>query len=423
MAPILGCVADDFTGATDLANMLVRGGMRTVQMIGVPDANQPVPDVDAIVVALKSRTIEPADAVAQSVAALDWLKTAGCARFFFKYCSTFDSTDQGNIGPVADALLDRLASNRTIACPAFPETGRTIFKGHLFVGDQLLSDSPMRHHPLTPMIDSNLVAVLSRQTARGVGLVQFRDVAAGADAIRAQLDGVVSDGAAYAIVDAVTDDQLLVIGEAVADLPLITGGSGVALGLPAAYRKRGMLGETAGADAVPAVEGKAVVLAGSCSAATLGQIAAWEKTRPSYNIDPLRLAEGEDVASEALDFLRRHLDSGPALVYASAPPETVKAVQAKLGREEAGAIVERAMAHVAETLVAKDGVRRLVVAGGETSGAVVSALGVTSLRIGAQIDPGVPGTVTLDSPSIALALKSGNFGAVDFFEKALAAMP
>ncbi|NQW12407.1 MAG: four-carbon acid sugar kinase family protein [Alphaproteobacteria bacterium] len=423
MAPILGCVADDFTGATDLANMLVRGGMRTVQLIGVPDAGRPVPDVDAIVVALKSRTIAPADAVAQSVAALDWLKAAGCARFFFKYCSTFDSTDRGNIGPVADALLDRLDSDRTIACPAFPETGRTIFKGHLFVGDQLLSDSPMRHHPLTPMTESNLVAVLGRQTARGVGLIQFRAVAAGAEAIRAQLDGLVSNGDTYAIVDAVTDDQLHVIGEAVADLPLITGGSGVALGLPAAYRARGMLSPSAGADAVPAVSGKAAVLAGSCSAATLGQIAEWRKTRPSYNIDPLRLANGEDVAGEALAFLRQHLEAGPALVYASAPPETVKAIQAKLGREEAGAIVERAMAHIATTLVAEDGVRRLVVAGGETSGAVVSALGVTGLRIGAQIDPGVPGTVTLDTPTIALALKSGNFGGVDFFEKALAAMP
>ncbi|MEQ8394715.1 3-oxo-tetronate kinase [Thalassobaculum sp.] len=424
MPPILGCVADDFTGATDLANNLVRGGLRTVQLIGVPAPGTAVPDVDAVVVALKSRTSPAADAVRESVAALDWLKAAGCRRYFFKYCSTFDSTDEGNIGPVADALLDRLGGGFTIACPAFPETGRTIFKGHLFVGDTLLSDSSMRHHPLTPMTDSNLVAVLGRQTRRKVGLIQHREITGGADAIRAKIDALKADGISYAIVDAIDDQQLHVIGEAIADLDLVTGGSGVAIGLPDAYRRRGLAGTTGGSAAeVPAIEGKAAVLAGSCSAATLGQIAEWEKVRPSYNIDPMRLANGEDVAAEALDFIRARMADGPVLVYASAPPETVKAVQAKLGRAEAGEIVERAMARIAKTLVDDDGVRRLVVAGGETSGAVVSALGVTGLRIGAQIDPGVPGTVTLNEPSIALALKSGNFGGPDFFTKALAAMP
>lgn len=429
MPPILGCIADDFTGATDLANMLVRGGLRTVQLIGVPRSGgegpgSAVPDVDAVVVALKSRTTPAADAVAQSVAALDWLRAAGCRRYFFKYCSTFDSTDDGNIGPVADALLDRLGAGFTIACPAFPETGRTIFKGHLFVGDMLLSDSPMRHHPLTPMTDPSLVAVLGRQTARKVGLVQYRDVAAGADAVRARFAALQAEGCGHAIVDAVSDEQLHVIGEAVADLDLVTGGSGVAIGLPDAYRRRGLVGASgAAAAAVPAIAGPAVVLAGSCSAATLGQVAEWRKSRPAYSIDPLRLANGEDVAGEALAFARGHLADGPVLVYASAEPETVQAVQARLGRAEAGEIVERAMARIARALVDEDGVRRLVVAGGETSGAVVSALGVTGLRIGAQIDPGVPGTVTLDDPALALALKSGNFGGRDFFEKALAAMP
>jgi len=428
MPPILGCVADDFTGATDLANMLVRGGMRTVQLIGVPRPVAAVPDVDAVVVALKSRTSPVADAVGESVAALEWLRAAGCRRFFFKYCSTFDSTDQGNIGPVADALLDRLGANFTIACPAFPETGRTIFKGHLFVGDLLLSNSPMRHHPLTPMTDSDLVAVLGRQTRRRVGLIQYRDVAAGAAAIAGRVAALRAEGVSYAVVDAVSDDQLHTIGEAVGDLALVTGGSGVALGLPEAYRRRGLLapGEGSGTEsaaAVPAVAGKALVLAGSCSAATLGQIADWMKARPAFNLDPLRLADGDDVVEEALAFARARLGAGPVLIYASAPPEAVKAVQAKLGREEAGAMVERAMAALAVALVRQDGVRRLVVAGGETSGAVVSALGVTGLRIGAQIDPGVPGTVTLDDPAIALALKSGNFGGEDFFAKALAAMP
>lgn len=423
MAPVLGCVADDFTGATDLANMLVRGGLRTVQLIGVPEAGTPVPDVDAIVVALKSRTIPVADAVSDSLAALKWLQEAGASRFFFKYCSTFDSTDQGNIGPVADVFLDALGADFTIACPAFPETGRTIFKGHLFVGDQLLSDSSMRHHPLTPMTDSNLVAVLGRQTKRKVGLVQHRDVADGAEAIGERIRALREDGFGYAIVDAISDDQLYEIGEALADLPLITGGSGVALGLPNGYRRRDLVPDQPGrADAVPSVPGKALVVAGSCSAATLGQVAIWEQTRPSYNIDPLKLADGVDEVAAALAFARAHPDQ-PVLVYASSAPEVVKTVQQRLGREEAGAMVERALAAIAKTLVDADGVRRLVVAGGETSGAVVSALGVTGLHIGAQIDPGVPGTVTLGNRTLALALKSGNFGAPDFFEKALAQMP
>ena len=423
MAPVLGCIADDFTGATDLANMLVRGGLRTVQLIGVPEAGTEVPDVDVIVVALKSRTIPVADAVSDSLAALKWLQAAGASRFFFKYCSTFDSTDQGNIGPVADALLDALDADFTIACPAFPETGRTIFKGHLFVGDQLLSESSMRHHPLTPMTDSNLVAVLGRQTARKVGLVQHRDVAGGAEAIGERLQALRADGFGYAIVDAISDDQLYEIGEALADLPLITGGSGVALGLPNAYRRRDLVPDQPGrADAVPSVSGKALVVAGSCSAATLGQVAVWEQSRPSYNIDPLKLADGADEVGAALAVARAHPDQ-PVLIYASAAPEVVKAVQQRLGREEAGAMVERALAAIAKTLVDADGVRRLVVAGGETSGAVVGALGVTGLHIGAQIDPGVPGTVTLGDRTLALALKSGNFGAPDFFEKALAQMP
>ena len=423
MPVILGCIADDFTGATDLANMLVRGGMRTVQLIDVPDAGTAVPDVDAVVVALKSRTIPAADAVAMSLRTLDWLRAAGCRQYFFKYCSTFDSTDEGNIGPVGDALLSALGAGITIACPAFPETGRTIYKGHLFVGDQLLSDTHMRTHPLTPMTDSNLVSVLARQTRRGVGLVQHREVAKGADQVRASLTALEAAGTSYAVVDAISDDQLLDIGEACRDLALITGGSGVALGLPEYYRRAGLLAEVKGADAVPAVRGHAAVLSGSCSAATLGQVERFAATRPAFRLEPLALAEGrEKVVGAALDWARTKLSDGPVLIYASAPPEQVRAVQDKLGRGEAGALVEQAMAEIAVGLV-EAGVRRLVVAGGETSGAVVSALKVRGLRIGAQIDPGVPGTVTIGAPELALALKSGNFGAVEFFEKALSQMP
>ncbi len=424
MAPVLGCVADDFTGATDLANTLVRGGMRTVQLIDVPKPDAPVPDVDAIVVALKSRTNPVSEAIEQSRAALAWLRSAGCQRMFFKYCSTFDSTDDGNIGPVTEALMADLGADFTIACPAFPETGRTIFKGHLFVGDALLSDTHMATHPLTPMTDSNLVSVLDRQTNGKVGLIQYKDVASGPEAIRARISALKSEGVSMAIVDAVSDDQLLHIGSATADLALITGGSGVALGLPAAYRHQGLLGsvEGAGADQVPQIAGKSAVLSGSCSAATLGQVEAFSSNHPTLALDPLALADNKGLVDDALSWARERIDQGPVLIYASAPPDAVAAVQQRLGRDAAGALVEGAMARIAEGLV-ESGVRRLVVAGGETSGAVVGALGITGLRIGAQIDPGVPGTVTVDAPSLALALKSGNFGGPDFFEKALAAMP
>lgn len=422
MAPILGCIADDFTGATDLANMLVRGGLRTVQLLGVPEAGDPVPDVDAVVVALKSRTIAPAEAVSQSLATLSWLQAAGARQFFFKYCSTFDSTDEGNIGPVTDALMDALGAEFTIACPAFPETGRTIFKGHLFVGDQLLSDTHMRHHPLTPMTDSNLVAVLGRQTKRAVGLIQHSEIERGVAAIRDAIEVLKTDGKPIAIVDAVDDGQLFTVGQALKDLQLITGGSGIALGLPENYRKAGLVGENKAADRVPSVEGPAMVLSGSCSAATLGQVAEFAKTHPTLPLDPLEIAEDPAAVDRAIAWAKSNLNAGPALIHASAPPDSVKAVQEKLGRNEAGELVERAMARIAEALV-DGGVRRLVVAGGETSGAVVGALGVKGLLIGAQIDPGVPGTVTMGERPMALALKSGNFGAPDFFEKALRVMP
>jgi 3-dehydrotetronate 4-kinase len=422
MAPILGCIADDFTGATDLANMLVRGGLRTVQLLGVPDRGDPVPDVDAVVVALKSRTIPPAEAVSQSLATLRWLQAAGARQIFFKYCSTFDSTDEGNIGPVTDALMDELGADFTVACSAFPETGRTIFKGHLFVGDQLLSDTHMHHHPLTPMTDSNLVAVLGRQTRRDVGLIQHNQIEQGAAAITAAMTALKADGKSIAIVDAVDDAQLTVIGEALADLKLITGGSGIALGLPANYRKAGLVGENPGADQVSPVTGLALVLSGSCSTATLAQVAVFATSRPTLPLDPLEIANDPSTIDRAIDWAKDKLSQGPALIHASAPPDSVKAVQDKLGRNEAGELVERAMAKIA-TALAEAGVRRLVVAGGETSGAVVSALGVKGLLIGAQIDPGVPGTVTMGDQPMALALKSGNFGAPDFFEKALRIMP
>jgi uncharacterized protein YgbK (DUF1537 family) len=422
MPPLLGCIADDFTGATDLAGMLVRAGMRTVQTIGVPSGALGA-DADAIVVALKSRTIPAAAAVEQSLAALAALRAAGCRRFFFKYCSTFDSTDQGNIGPVADALLDALGAPFTIACPAFPENGRAVFMGHLFVGEVLLSESGMRTHPLTPMTDPNLVRVLQRQARRRVGLVRYDTVGAGAEALRARCEALAKEGVGLAIVDAVSDADLHRIGEACADLALVTGGSGVAMGLPAAWRARGLLGPGDGAATLPPAGGHRAIVSGSCSVATLGQVAAaLEAGTPAFRVDPLRLAAGEDLAAAALAWAEPLLAKEPVLVYATAEPEAVRAAQERLGRERAGELVEAALAAVARGLVDR-GVGRLIVAGGETSGAVVNTLGVKGLRIGPQIAPGVPWTATLGGRPLALALKSGNFGARRFFLDAWSVLP
>ena len=419
MALLLGCIADDFTGATDLANTLVRNGMRTIQVIDVPDGLEAPAEAEAIVVALKSRTAPVAEAVEQSVASCRWLRQAGARQIYFKYCSTFDSTDEGNIGPVADALRTELGADFATVCPAFPETGRTIYNGHLFVGDVLLSDSSMRNHPLTPMTDANLVRVLGRQTKATVGLVPYATVRQGTAAIRAAFDKLRHRNIAYAVVDAIEDEDLRCLGAACADLALPTGGSGAAIGLPGNFRRAGLLPTRPAEGDLPGVGGAAAVLSGSCSPATLAQVARMRVKHPSLMLDPLDLANRGDAAiSDALAWAAASLQGGPILIYASAPANVVKAVQAKLGRDRAGALVEHALAALAQGLV-KQGVRRLVVAGGESSGAVVQALGVRALRIGPQIDPGIPATLSLGAPPLALALKSGNFGAEDFFLKAI----
>jgi len=392
--------------------------MRTVQLFGVPAPDRPAPDADAVVVALKSRTIPADEAVAQSLASLDWLRRAGAEQAFFKYCSTFDSTPDGNIGPVADAMLDALEADFTIACPAFPENGRTICHGYLFVGDVLLSESGMKDHPLTPMTDANLVRVLQAQTPGPVGLVPFDVVASGADAVAAAFARLRDAGTRHAIVDALSDADLMAIGGACNGLQLVTGGSGVALGLPENFRRAGRLPVAQSADVLPAVGGTSAVLSGSCSTATLAQVAHMGERRPALQLDPHRLANEAGLVAEAIDWACGHLADGPPLIYTSAPPDEVQQAQAELGRAEAGDLVEQAMAEIARALVAA-GVRRLVVAGGETSGAVVQALGIDAVRIGPQIDPGVPWTLSLGEPPIALALKSGNFGSEDFFLKAL----
>jgi 3-dehydrotetronate 4-kinase len=422
MSLLLGCIADDFTGATDLASMLVRHGMATVQLIGVPERDLDAGDAQAVVVALKSRTIPAAQAIDQSLVALAWLQAQGARQILFKYCSTFDSTDQGNIGPVSEALLDALGADFTIACPALPENGRSVYMGHLFVGERLLSDTHMRQHPLTPMSDSNLVAALGRQSRAPVGLVPYPVVERGPEAIRTRFAELRRAGVRQAIADATSERHLVDLGTGAADLALITGGSGIAMGLPGNFRRAGRLAETGEADLLPAVGGHAAALAGSCSAATLEQIERFAASGAVLALDPLALVRDGAEVERAIAWAEQRLSEAPVLIRSSALPEEVANVQAALGRERAGAAIEAAMARIARALVER-GVRRLVVAGGETSGAVVAALGVRGLRIGPPIDPGVPWTVSLGEPHLALALKSGNFGAPDFFRKAFACAP
>ena len=420
---LLGCIADDFTGATDLANNLVRAGMRAIQTIGIP--TQPLrSDVDVVVIALKSRTIPVADAVAQSLAALHWLQAQGAKQIYFKYCSTFDSTSEGNIGPVTEALMQAMGTDFTIATPAFPDNGRTVFKGHLFVGDVLLNESGMQHHPLTPMTDPNLVRVMQSQCASSVGLIDFKTVAQGQAAILSRIDVLKSQGCRIAIVDALSNDDLLRLGPALRDMPLLTAGSGVAIALPANFG----LQPTPNTSALPSLQGMQAVIAGSCSTATQKQVAHFKaQGLPTLALDPIRLVQDDAahaaVVSEALAWAKSHLTQGaetisPVLIYSTASPESVKATQAQYGAQVVGDRVEHALASIAQGLH-QLGVGQLVVAGGETSGACVQALGITQLQIGQQIDPGVPWCYAhTDARGLHITLKSGNFGSEDFFTKA-----
>ena len=411
---ILGCIGDDFTGSSDLANTLAKGGMRTVQYNGVPSVAAD-PTLEAGVVALKTRTIPPADAVAQSLAALDWLRAQGCRQFLFKYCSTFDSTPQGNIGPVLDALADALGANRVIVCPAFPATGRSIYQGHLFVNDRLLSESGMENHPLTPMTDPDLRRWLALQTRHGIGHVGFAEVSAGSEAIAAALEKAKADGARYIVVDAIRDEDLTAIGEAAAGSVLLSGGSGIALGLPENFRRQGLIGSAH--SQWTGAPGPSAALCGSCSIMSRRQIDAHREQFPAREANADLIVSGEADPREYADWVMAEQSAGaPPLVYSSAEPETVAAAQKRHGRERVAEAVEGFFSALARELVGR-GVTRLVSAGGETSGAVVSALAIPSFEIGPEIDPGVP-ALRAGNSGMALALKSGNFGGPDFFAKA-----
>ncbi len=414
---LLGCIADDLTGATDLAIMLTRAGMRTLQVMEVPGEAPGLDGFDAIVVALKTRTCPVEEAVHVSLASADALLARGAKQLFFKYCSTFDSTDGGNIGPVADALLDRVEGGLAVVCPAFPTNKRTIYMGNLFVGEVPLAESPMKDHPLTPMRDSSLVRVLQRQTRSKVGLVPYPVVGQGAGAIVEAFTAAKARGERFVVVDAINDADLMAIGTAASGHRLITGGSGVALGLPANFIAAGLMRAVAAPTTMQAAKGRSAIIAGSCSEATRGQVAAAKAAGlPAFEVDPMAVQSGAQSGKTLAAWAQTQAPDKPVLIYSSADPAAVRRTQDQLGRDAAGALVERALAQAATHLVAT-GVTRLIVAGGETSGAVVGALGVKALEIGPEIDPGVPWTRAVGR-DLVLALKSGNFGAPDFFVKA-----
>jgi uncharacterized protein YgbK (DUF1537 family) len=417
----LGCIADDYTGASDLANTLTRAGLRTVQTIGVPSDELNLPEVDAVVVSLKSRSIEAGLAVSRSRAADKWLRGRGADHVLFKICSTFDSTDAGNIGPVMDALRTDCGETIVLVTPAFPETGRTVYQGNLFVGAVPLNESPLKDHPLNPMHDSNLVRVLARQSKTRVGLVDLATVVRGPEAVRARLADLSATGLGAAIIDAVFDRDLETIGEVALRHRLSVGASGVGLGLARALAAAGSgRSDAAAATMGEPIGGPAACLAGSCSQATLQQIANAEDAMAVLHLDPERIVAGPEEARRALAWARERIAEGPVLIASSSTPDQVAALQSRHGRDAAGHAVEQAMADIAEGLV-QSGVRRLVVAGGETSGAVVDRLGIPGFLVGAEIAAGVPvlRTVGAKSGEMLLALKSGNFGGPRFFSDAL----
>ena len=413
---ILGCIADDFTGASDLAGLLARSGVQVSLRLGIPET-PPQNTAPIEVIALKCRTSLAEDAIQECMAAFDWLKQAGAERFYWKYCSTFDSTDKGNIGPVAEALMEALETPQTIYCPAFPENGRSIFMGNLFVGEKLLHESPMKDHPLTPMRDSNLMRLLEKQVTTPVGLANRLTVAKGVTALKEQLIDLRTTGVAHVIVDAVADQDLNIIAEACRDMPLITGGSALAMPLPNLYKADGILAKDAPQMIIPKIDEAAIVLSGSCSAMTRKQVAAFKPDHPSYQLSPLTLmANGAD---EAIAWLKSQDMTKTPMIYATADPEDVQLAQDQLGVSQSGAIIESAMARLAETAFDL-GYRRFVVAGGETSGAVAQALRISSVTIGPEITPGVPWVYAeKQGQPFQLALKSGNFGQDNFFTDAL----
>lgn len=413
---LLGAIADDFTGASDLANTLTRQGMRTMLFNGIPQGDA---ECEAAVIALKTRSIPADQAVERSLQAFRWLKAQGTPQILFKYCSTFDSTPEGNIGPVADALLAATGARTAVVCPAFPGAGRTIYAGHLFVNGVPLHESGMQHHPLNPMTDPDLRRWLELQAETPVDWLPWEVVHQGADAIRARIEALGRDRRALVVVDALTDDDLMQIGAALDGARLITGGSGIALGLPANFRRAGLIGDSGAA--VERIAGPGCALSGSCSTASRAQVADHAASHPAREIDVAQVMAGAVSAAALADWAAAHQGDAPIL-YSTAAPEQVAAAQDRYGRAAVSERLERLMGDLALALWDR-GFRRIAVGGGETSGAVIEALGVTRMRIGAEIAPGVPAVFTdRGGAPLGLALKSGNFGGTGFYDRALAAL-
>ncbi|MBY5835274.1 four-carbon acid sugar kinase family protein (plasmid) [Rhizobium leguminosarum] len=425
MAILLGSIADDYTGASDLANTLTKNGLRTVQTVGIPDPSLALPDVDAVVVSLKIRSVPASDAVTAAASAERWLRQRGAGHVLYKICSTFDSTDAGNIGPVTEALNEAAGGGVVLVTPAFPETGRTVYLGHLFVGGQPLNESPLKDHPLNPMHDANLVRVLTRQARNAVGLIDLTTIAAGSGAVKARLDSFRTAGVTTVIADAIFERDLETLGEVALETPVSTGASGLGLGLARALIRSGRIssGGAPTADAIRPVGGLSAIVAGSCSKATLHQLDIAERSMPVLRLDPERLLAGPDEIAAAISWAGDRISAGPVVIAASAAPETVSRLQSLYGREASGHAIETATSIIAAELVER-GVRRLVIAGGETSGAAVDRLAIPAFLIGPEIAPGVPVLRTIGNAQgdMLLALKSGNFGGEDFFTAALAMM-
>ena len=406
---LLGVIADDFTGASDIANTLKKAGMKTALVSGVP--NDLSLDADAVVIALKSRSIPADDAVTVSLSALNWLKSQNCRQFVFKYCSTFDSTPLGNIGPVTAALADALQAKKVICCPALPANGRTVYQGHLFVNDVLLSESGMEHHPLNPMTDSNIRRWMKMQCKEPIGLIDLATVRKGAPAIETALN---STNERLFIADATNVEDLIALGFAMKDQILITGGSGIAQGLPENFRRSGLLVDD---DSVfNGTQGPCVILAGSCSKATLAQIAVHRRQAPSLKLSASSLLSDDNVLLKCLKFAEQNRHLTP-LIYSSEQPAEIMQAQANHGVENLAKRIEDFFGQLAGSLVA-NGFSRIIVAGGETSGAVVTALEIKSFAVGPEIVAGVPCLAAAGDTPLAMALKSGNFGGPDFFARA-----
>jgi uncharacterized protein YgbK (DUF1537 family) len=411
-APWLGVIADDFTGASDVAGTLAGAGMRVVQTFGIPDSLMQLDNVDCIVVSLKTRSVPAAEAVKESLVAARALRSRGVQQLYFKYCSTFDSTPEGNIGPVADALRKEFVppGQVTVVAPGTPALQRTVYNGVLFAGTDLLQESSMRNHPLTPMTDSSVPRLLQAQTRNVVGHVGYSVLEAGTSAVQSRLRSLSDKGVHYAVIDTLSDRHLAVLGAAALEHPLVTGGSGLVGGLAVA---RGLRDKpTSLRTARPA--GPAVVIAGSCSEMTNAQIDTFRQFRPCFLVDPVAVAEGRDVVGEALLFARENLADGPILIHSTTTPQEVSRAQEELGQARAARITEDSLSAIAEGLVAL-GVRQLIVAGGETSGAVVRRLGITTARVGKEVSPGVPWLETKTGPGLSILLKSGNLGTRTLF--------